>query len=301
MFVQQRIEELVKRFEFIKDFKDVFNSIQYFVVDIKKQIVDYEVFFFVQVLVFVFLFIISIESLIVIEVFVLFVDDFDGFEDEFSSFIKIVMSMEDFNKDCGFVFFVYELVDLKESEEFYIIIFVWFEEKFIVQEKFGEMDDFVLLVKDFVDWREKFDKVGMDFVMKGVCNFEKCEKVKKVKMKSKIKMVKVKLMLMQKNGKLVVLIFKLQFGKDGKMLSQEELNEMFKEFLDKQQLENENQQEVKELVFEDLVEKKEEGGYDELQRRVLKIYVLFSCFGGLYGWMEFWLGGVNCKEDMYKC
>ncbi|KAK4178779.1 putative heat shock protein family 70 protein [Triangularia setosa] len=262
--IQQRIEELAKRPELIKDLKDALNSTQHFVADIKKQIADHEAFLAAQA---------SAsaasssttgaETLTVTEAPASSAGDFDGLEDEPSSSTRTATSMEDLNKERGPVPPVYELTDLKESEELYSSISVWLEEKLVAQEKLGETDSPVLLVKDLAERREKLDKAGMDLAMKGVRNFEKREKAKKAKTKSKTKTTKSKSTSTPKNGKPAAPTLKLQPGKDGKMPSQEELNEMLKEFLDKQQLEN--QQDTHEPVFEKPVEeKKGEEGHDEL-------------------------------------
>ncbi|KAK0665362.1 putative heat shock protein family 70 protein [Cercophora samala] len=260
--IQQRIEESAKRPELIKDLKDALNSTQHFVADIKKQIADHEAFLSAQASASASSSTTSTETSTVTEAPASSAGDFDGLEDEPSSSTKTATSMEDLNKDRGPVPPVYELADLKESEELYITISAWLEEKLVAQEKLGETDDPVLLIKDLADRREKLDKAGMDLAMKGVRNFEKREKAKKAKTKSKTKTAKAKSTSTQKNGKPAAPTIKLQPGKDGKMPSQEELNEMLKEFLDKQQLED--QQETKEPVFEQPVEQKKEEGHDEL-------------------------------------
>ncbi|KAK4197069.1 putative heat shock protein family 70 protein [Triangularia verruculosa] len=263
--IQQRIEESAKRPELIKDLKDALNSTQHFVADIKKQIADHQAFLSAQASASASSTTTNTETSTVTEAPASSAGDFDGLEDESSTTTSTATSMEDLNKERGPVPPVYELEDLKESEELYISISAWLEEKLVAQEKLGETDHPVLLVKDLDDRRKKLDKAGMDLAMKGVRNYEKREKAKKAKTKSKTKTAKSKSTSTLKNGKPAAPTLKMQPGKDGKMPSQEELNEMLKEFLDKQQ--QENQQETQEPVFERPVEeekKKEEGGHDEL-------------------------------------
>ncbi|KAK0737284.1 Hsp70 protein-domain-containing protein [Apiosordaria backusii] len=259
--IQQRIEESAKRPELIKDLKDALNSTQHFIVDIKKQIADHEAFLAAQASASASSSTTSTETSTVTEAPASSAGDFDGLEEE-SSATSTATSMEDLNKERGPVPPVYVLEDLKESEELYVSISTWLEEKLGAQEKLGETDDPVLLIKDLTERREKLDKAGMDLAMKGVRNFEKREKAKKAKTKSKTKTTKSKSTSTLKNGKPVAPTIKLQPGKDGKMPSQEELNEMLKDFLDQQQ--QENQQETQEPVFEKPVEEKKEEGHDEL-------------------------------------
>lgn len=101
--------------------------------------------------------------------------DFDDLEDDTttSSTKTKAAKMEDVLKERGPVPPLYTLEDLKETEELYVKITAWLEEKEPEQEKLGATDDPVLTSKALREWREKLDKAGMDLAMRSVRNFDK--------------------------------------------------------------------------------------------------------------------------------
>ncbi|KAK4213595.1 Hsp70 protein-domain-containing protein [Rhypophila decipiens] len=231
--IQARIEESAKRPELVKGLKEALNSTKTFLADIKKQIADYEAFHASQS---------SASSASdgsstateseTSTVTAAPTGDFDGLEDDETTTGKPVTKtnilMEQVEKVRGPVPPLYVLDDLKESEELYVSISAWLEEKLAVQEKLGETDNPVLLVKDLEARRSKLDKAGMDLAMKGVKNFEK----KKPKAKAEKEKTKTKTKT-NKNGKANPLKkIKLEPGKDGQMPSQEEIDEMLKKFME---------------------------------------------------------------------
>ncbi|KAK3315470.1 Hsp70 protein-domain-containing protein [Apodospora peruviana] len=226
--VQTRIEEAAKRPELVKGLKDALNQTQVFLGDIKRQISEYEAFqSSSQASVSQSSTTTNTETTTVTAA--PSSDDFDGLEDEETSTTKPVTKtqvlIEDVDNDRGPVPPLYKIEDLKESEELYVSVSAWLEEKLTVQEKLGETDDPVLLSKDITARREKLDKAGMDLAMKGVKNFEKKKKTTTDSKAKKAKSAK-------KDGKGGPKKIKLEPGKDGKMPSQEEIDEMLKQFMD---------------------------------------------------------------------
>ena len=228
--IQTRIDEAAKRPELVKGLKEALDSTKTFVADIKKQIADYEAFHAAQSSSS------SDSSSTATESETSTVTeaptpsgDFDGLEDEDTKPVtKTQVLMEDVDKERGPIPPLYVIADLKESEELHASISAWLEEKLAVQEKLGVTDDPVLLSKDISSRRAKLDKVGMDLAMKGVKNFEKKKpKASGDKTKTKTKA--------SKNGKGGPKKIKLEPGKDGKMPTEEEINEMLKEFMAEQE------------------------------------------------------------------
>lgn len=238
--IQLRIEESSKRPELIKGLKEALNSTKTFLADIKKQIAEYEAFHASQSSSSSA----SESSSTATESETSTVTqaptssgDFDGLEDDESTATKPVtmtnVLMEDVQKVRGPVPPLYTIDDLKESEELYDSISAWLEEKLAVQDTLGETDDPVILSKDIEAKRSKLDKAGMDLAMKGVKNFEKKKPKSKSGEKEKTK-TKVKV---NKNGKGGPKKIKLEPGKDGKMPSQEEIDEMLKKFMEEHEAE----------------------------------------------------------------
>lgn len=161
--------------------------------------------------------------------------DFDDLEDETTTTTTAkAAKMEDVLKDRGPAPPLYTLDDLKETEGIYAKINAWLAEVEPKQEKLGATDDPVLTTKALKEWREKLDKAGMDLAMKSVKNFDK----KKSKTSSsKTKKSKTKT---GAPGSAET----IEIGKDGKMPSNEELEEMIRQF-EKQQKDTEKGSEEK--------------------------------------------------------
>ena len=219
--VQKRIDEASKRPELVKGLQEALKNTNEFVADIKKKIADHEAFVAAQ----------SASSSASstntdAETSTTAApspasDNFDGLEDEPATIVAA--NMEELTKERGPVPPLYTLEDLKQSEDLYISISAWLEEKLPAQEKLGATDDPVLLVKELTEKREKLDKAGMDLAMKGVRNFEK-KKDKNGKGKKGEK----------KKGsgtKPAKPAQTIKLGEDGKMPSQEEIDELLKEFM----------------------------------------------------------------------
>ncbi|KAM7206443.1 putative heat shock protein family 70 protein [Naviculisporaceae sp. PSN 640] len=244
--IQLRIDESSKRPELIKGLKEALNSTKTFLGDIKKQIADYEAFHAAQ----------SSSSASATDSSSTATEsetttvteaptasgDFDGLEDDEATAHKPVtmknIVMEEVEKVRGPVPPLYTLDDLKETEDLYVSISAWLEEKLVVQETLGETDDPVILSKDIESRRSKLDKAGMDLAMKGVKNFEKKKPKSKSKDGEKDGKTKTKVKV-NKNGKPGpgAKKIKLEPGKDGKMPSQEEIDEMLKKFMEEHEAE----------------------------------------------------------------
>ncbi|KAK3370879.1 Hsp70 protein-domain-containing protein [Lasiosphaeria ovina] len=221
--VQKRIEEASKRPDLVKDLKDALVKTKEFVDDIKKKIADHEEFVSSQAASSSSATSTSSESATTAAPS----GDFDGLEDEEAAASTTkTLEMEDLEKERGPVPPLYTLDDLKESEDLYVSISAWLEEKAVAQDKLGVTDDPVLLVKDLTDKREKLDKAGIDLAMKGVRNFEK-NKPKGAGGKGK----KPKLSKDKTKPAKPAQTIKLSPGEDGKMPTQEEIDEMLKKFM----------------------------------------------------------------------
>jgi hypoxia up-regulated 1 len=257
--VQKRIEEASKRPELVKSLQEALKNTNEFVVDIKKKIADYEEFQSSKS--------VSSTSTTSTEGSTTTAPpsssgDFDGLEDEATASTTTATAadpMEELAKERGPVPPLYTLEDLKESEDLHASISVWLEEKLAAQEKLGATDDPVLLVKDLTEKREKLDKAGMDLAMKGVRNFEKRKPSgDKDKKKGKNGKKAKKASGTQSSTKPAQTI-KLKPGEDGKMPSQEEIDELLKEFV--REAEEAKQQEEQQQQAQKDGEKK---GHDEL-------------------------------------
>lgn len=146
--------------------------------------------------------------------------DFDDLEDDTITTTTKAAKMEDVLKDRGPVPPLYSLDDLKETEGLYDKISAWLAEMEPKQDKLGATDDPVLTTKALKEWREKLDKAGMDLAMKSVKNFDK---KKSRSSSSKTKKSKTKT---DAPGSAET----IEIGKDGKMPSNEELEEMIRQF-----------------------------------------------------------------------
>ncbi|KAK3386616.1 Hsp70 protein-domain-containing protein [Podospora didyma] len=220
--VQNRIEEAAKRPELVKGLKDALASTNEFVFDLKKKIAEHEEFESSRIASSASSTSTSTDTSTV--TVAPSAADFDGLEDESATTTTKAVDVEDL-KDRGPVPPLYTLEDLKESEDLYVSISAWLEEKVAAQDKLGATDDPVLLSKDLTERREKLDKAGVDLAMKGVRNFEKKKKAKETKSK------KAKVSKSKASGKAAPTI-KLKPGEDGKMPSftEEEINEMLRKY-----------------------------------------------------------------------
>ncbi|KAK4038157.1 Hsp70 protein-domain-containing protein [Parachaetomium inaequale] len=246
--VQKRIEEAAKRPELVKGLQEALKNTKEFIADIKAKIAEYEAWQAKSTDS-------SSSSTTTTAAPSTASGDFDGLEDETTT--GTATAMEDLHKEIGPVPPLYTLDDLKASEDAYTSITAWLDEKLPAQEKLGATDDPVLLVKDLTERRDRLDKAGMELAMKGVRNFEKGkkEKEKKEKTKKKEKASGTK----SGSAKPAQQTIKLRPGEDGKMPSQEELDEMLKEFM-KEAGEEKQEEGGKQEAGEG--EKKE--GHDEL-------------------------------------
>ncbi|KXX73607.1 Hypoxia up-regulated protein 1 [Madurella mycetomatis] len=225
--VQKRIEEAAKRPELLKGLQEALSNTKEFITDIKKKIAEYEEY---QSSASASSSSTEGESSTTAAPSSSSTGDFDGLEDDDATASTTASSvMDELEKQRGPVPPLYTLDDLKESESLYTSISAWLEEKLPQQEKLSATDDPVLLVKDLTERREKLDKAGMDLAMKGVRNFEKRKSSSDKEKKSKT----------TKGGKASsstkpakpAQTVKLKPGADGKMPTQEEIDEMLKEFM----------------------------------------------------------------------
>ncbi|KAK3320537.1 Hsp70 protein-domain-containing protein [Cercophora scortea] len=242
--VQTRIEEAAKRPELVKGLKEALNTTKTFLADIKGKIAEHEAFQSSQAIA-------SSASSTSTNTDTTTETAapspsttegaFEGLEDDESASKKSTTTtktadpMDDLVKERGPVPPLYKAEDLVESEELYESILIWLEEKLVAQEKLGATDDPVLRVKDLTAKRDKLDKAGMDLAMKGVRNFEKSKKSESSSSSSSKKAKKTATAsgkAAKKSGKPKQI--RLEPGKDGKMPSEEEINEMLKEFMAEQ-------------------------------------------------------------------
>ncbi|KAK3683357.1 Hsp70 protein-domain-containing protein [Podospora appendiculata] len=242
--VQTRIEEAAKRPELVKGLKEALNTTKTFLADIKDKIAEHEAFQSSQVIAS------SVSSTSTntdtttetaapspstTEGAFDDLDDDESASKKSTTTTKTADAMDDLVKERGPVPPLYTAEDLQESEELYESISIWLEEKLVAQEKLGATDDPVLRVKDLTTKRDKLDKAGMDLAMKGVRNFERSKKSESSSSSSSKKAKKTATAsgkAGKKSGKPKQI--RLEPGKDGKMPSEEEINEMLKEFMAEQ-------------------------------------------------------------------
>ncbi|KAH6621541.1 Hsp70 protein-domain-containing protein [Chaetomium sp. MPI-SDFR-AT-0129] len=242
--IEKRLEEATKRPELLKGLQDALKATKDFIIDIKNRIDEYETWHSSASA--------SASSSTAEPSSETTAPptpsgDFDGLEDDDGvTTTQASTAMDDVLADRGPVPPLYTLEDLKASEDAYDAITAWLEEKIPAQEKLGATDDPVLLVKDLKERREKLDKVGMDLALKGVKNFEKKGKKGDKKTEKKKAGKKAKASGTESAAKPGQTV-KIQPGEDGKMPTQEELEELLKGFMkeaeEKQQAEEQQQQE----------------------------------------------------------
>ncbi|EGS23039.1 heat shock protein 70-like protein [Thermochaetoides thermophila DSM 1495] len=267
--VERRIDEAAKRPELIKGLQEALNGTKTFLADIKKQIADYEAFQAAKA---------AAESAAssgpdsasststgtdILSTTpapsATPTGEFDGLEDNASSVSAakssvhpVQANMEYLAKQRGPVPPLYTLEDLKETEELQAQISKWLEEKLAQQEKLGPTDDPVLLVKDLTDRREKLDKAGVELAMKAVRNYEKKkEGEKKGRRRARRRTGR------NRRARRATVKFE-----EGKVPTQEEIDDMLKEFLkEAEETKKAEQQQQQQQQKEEEEEKK---GHDEL-------------------------------------
>ncbi|KAG8163910.1 hypothetical protein KVR01_005828 [Diaporthe batatas] len=209
--IQNRIEEATERPQLLEGLKKALKQTDEFVKDIKQKIAEVEAWSSSQ----------SASATASSESSTVTAapsDDFADLEDDSTTSTTKSPTMEDVTKDRGPVPPLYTLEDLKETEDLFVKITAWLEKKEPAQEKLGATDDPVLTVKSLKEWREKLDKAGQDLALKSVNNFKK-KKASSSKTK-KSKATKSKTTPGSEQT--------IEIGKDGKMPSEEELQEMIK-------------------------------------------------------------------------
>lgn len=231
--IQNRIEESTERPKLLEGLKKALKQTDEFVKDIKQKIAEAEAWSSSQ----------SASATASSESSTVTAapsDDFADLEDDSTTSTTKSPTMEDVVKDRGPVPPLYTLDDLKETEDLFAKITAWLEKKEPAQEKLGATDDPVLTVKSLKEWREKLDKAGQDLALKSVNNFKK-----KSKSSSKSKKPKPTKSKASPGSEQTI-----EIGKDGKMPTDEELEEMIKKFTD-------------EAAAREAAEKNEETGSEE--------------------------------------
>lgn len=225
--IQSRIEEATERPKLLSGLKDALKQTDEFIKNIKDKISEAEAWTSSQLA--------SASSSSTSSTTTAAPSgDFDDLEDDTVTTTTKAPKMEDVLKDRGPVPPLYTLDDLKETESIYTKINEWLAEVEPKQEKLGPTDDPVLTSKALKEWREKLDKAGMDLAMKSVKNYDK----KKSKTSSKSKKAKTSKTGAPGSAETI------EIGKDGKMPSNEELEEMIRQF-EKQQKDKETGSEEK--------------------------------------------------------
>lgn len=231
--IQNRIEESTERPKLLEGLKKALKQTDEFVKDIKQKIAEAEAWSSSQ----------SASATASSESSTVTAapsDDFADLEDDSTTSTTKSPTMEDVVKDRGPVPPLYTLDDLKETEDLFAKITAWLEKKEPAQEKLGATDDPVLTVKSLKEWREKLDKAGQDLALKSVNNFKK-----KSKSSSKSKKPKATKSKASPGSEQTI-----EIGKDGKMPTDEELEEMIKKF-------------TEEAAAREAAEKNEETGSEE--------------------------------------
>ncbi|CAJ2511775.1 Uu.00g074000.m01.CDS01 [Anthostomella pinea] len=218
--VEKRIEEAAKRPELVKALKDSLAQTETFIDTIKNKISEAEAYVSSA----------SASTTSTTEASSSVTDapsqgsdDFDGLEDEEATKSTTTTAAE----DRGPVPPLYTLEDLTEVTELSSSIFVWLEEKVAEQDKLPETADPVLLTKDLIEKTKKLEKAGLDLAMKSVKNFEGKGKKNTSSAKKSAK-TKSKGSSKTTSGGSQPTIDLKNFGKDGKMPTTEELEEMIK-------------------------------------------------------------------------
>jgi hypoxia up-regulated 1 len=148
--------------------------------------------------------------------------DFDGLEDDEPATPAAdstkSRTMDDVVKEKGPVPPLYTDEDVNSIEALHVEITSWLVKLESEQSALGPTDDPVLLVKDLEARRAKLDKAGMDLALKGVRNFDK--KGKKPTSSKKGKSSKTA--SAKPAGQTI------ELGKDGKMPTEEEIEEILR-------------------------------------------------------------------------
>lgn len=249
--IQKRVDEAAKRPEVLKGLQDALANTKQFIEDTKKKIAEYEAY---QSAASASSSTASSEtSSTTAAPSPASSGDFDGLEDDDSTASSGSTSdvMEELEKERGPVPPLYTLDDLKETESLHDAISAWLAEKLPAQEKLSASDDPVLLVKDLTERREKLDKAGMDLAMKGVRNFERRKGGADKDNKSKSKTAKggkasSSSSSSTKPAKPAQTI-KLRPGEDGKMPTQEEIDEMLKQFMEERERQGEQTEQAEQV------------------------------------------------------
>lgn len=172
--------------------------------------------------------------------------DFDGLEDDETTTSTTTTTAE----DRGPVPPLYTLDDLKEITDLSTSIFEWLEEKLAEQEKLPETANPVILSKDVIEKTKKLEKAGKDLAMKTVDNFGKKSK-KNSSSKKSSKTKKQSSTAAESAGSGQTPDFDaenfINLGKDGKMPTQEELEELIKKITKEQQEKGEDDRKHDEL------------------------------------------------------
>lgn len=213
--IQNRIEEATERPKLVSALKDALQQTEEFVKNIKDKIAEYDSWTSSA----------SASSSSTTSsdssaATAAPTGDFDDLEDDTPVSTK-AEKMEDVLKERGPVPPLYKLEDLKETEDLYAKIKAWLAETEPKQDKLSATDDPVLTTKALKEWREKLDKAGMDLAMKSVRNFDK----KKAKSSSKTKKSRSTSTTGGAGSGQTI-----EIGKDGKMPTNEELEDMLKRF-----------------------------------------------------------------------
>ncbi|KAJ4414005.1 lumenal Hsp70 protein [Gnomoniopsis sp. IMI 355080] len=237
--IQSRIEESTERPKLLSGLKDALKQTDEFIKNIKDKIAEAEAWTSSQLAS-------ASSSSSSSTTTAAPSGDFDDLEDDTVTTTTKAPKMEDVLKDRGPVPPLYTLDDLKETESIYAKINEWLAEVEPKQEKLGPTDNPVLTSKALKEWREKLDKAGMDLAMKSVKNYDK----KKSKTSSKSKKPKTSKTDAPGSAETI------EIGKDGKMPSNEELEEMIRQF--------EKEQKDRETGSEETMKAEKEHVKDEL-------------------------------------
>lgn len=213
--VQKRIEEATKRPELVSGLKEALDKTTVFVKQIKDQLKEYEDWHASA----------SASSSSTTATESLSAEssasDFDGLEDDDAAPEAKSRDMEDVIKESGPIPPLYTQEDVNGIEAIHADISAWLQKMETKQSGLSATDDAVLLAKDLVAKREKLDKAGLDLAMKGVKNFDK--KTKKTKKDKSTKTASAE------PGRQTI-----EFGKDGKAPSEEEIEEILKKIREQQ-------------------------------------------------------------------
>lgn len=239
--IQSRIEEAKKRPELVKGLQEALVQTEEFVASIKKNMAEYDAFKSAEA---------AASSSSTTETSssatpeATAKDEFADLEDSDAKASKDKKEddTEGVTKERGPVPPMYTMEDLTEVEDLQKKISPWLAEKLKEQSKLAETSNPVLTIKELTMWRTRLDKAGMDLTMKGVKNFEKKKKQDEAAKK------KQKKASAGKSDKPV----KIELGKDGKMPTQEELEELLKQYAPPEAEREDKKPEDKKIKHEEL-------------------------------------------------